>query len=64
MMQETVLHNIVRDKEIWLVARKLQQPLASFQHDVTPSERSFIRLCAVITVYLSWNVKRRRPPKG
>ena len=40
-MQETVLHKIVRDKEIWVAARKLQQPLASFQNDITLSQRDF-----------------------
>lgn len=42
MQQETVLHKIVRDKEVWVAARKEQQPLASFQNEIKPSQRSFI----------------------
>src|SRR5471030_480847 len=41
MQQETVLNKIVRDKAIWVAARKEQQPLASFQNDITPSNRHF-----------------------
>ncbi|MDU7469480.1 MAG: bifunctional indole-3-glycerol phosphate synthase/phosphoribosylanthranilate isomerase, partial [Serratia marcescens] len=40
-MQETVLHKIVRDKAQWIAARQQQQPLAGFQNDIVPSERSF-----------------------
>ena len=38
---QTVLAKIVADKAIWVEARKQQQPLASFQNDVQPSQRSF-----------------------
>jgi indole-3-glycerol phosphate synthase/phosphoribosylanthranilate isomerase len=41
MQQETVLHKIVRDKAVWVAARKEQQPLASFQNDIKPSQRNF-----------------------
>lgn len=32
---QTVLAKIVADKAIWVEARKAQQPLASFQNDVS-----------------------------
>jgi indole-3-glycerol phosphate synthase/phosphoribosylanthranilate isomerase len=38
---QTVLAKIVADKAIWVEARKVQQPLASFQNDVVPSSRRF-----------------------
>ncbi|UIN02232.1 bifunctional indole-3-glycerol-phosphate synthase TrpC/phosphoribosylanthranilate isomerase TrpF [Yersinia ruckeri] len=63
-MQETVLHNIVRDKEIWLVARKLQQPLASFQHEVTPSERSFYQALRRDNSVFILECKKASPSKG
>jgi indole-3-glycerol phosphate synthase/phosphoribosylanthranilate isomerase len=37
---QTVLAKIVADKAIWVEARK-QQPLASFQNDVVPTQRNF-----------------------
>ncbi|MFZ1872953.1 MAG: bifunctional indole-3-glycerol phosphate synthase/phosphoribosylanthranilate isomerase, partial [Chania sp.] len=41
MQQETVLNRIVRDKAQWVAARSQQQPLASFQNDIVPSNRGF-----------------------
>ncbi len=39
---KTVLHQIVHDKEIWVAARKLQQPLTRFQNEITQSQRDFL----------------------
>ncbi|PSV10167.1 bifunctional indole-3-glycerol-phosphate synthase TrpC/phosphoribosylanthranilate isomerase TrpF [Photobacterium kishitanii] len=38
---ETVLTKIIADKKIWVDARKEAQPLASFRHQLTPSDRDF-----------------------
>ena len=38
---QTVLAKIVADKAIWVEARKQQQPLATFQNEVQPSQRHF-----------------------
>ncbi len=40
-MQGTVLDKIVKDKAVWVEARKQQQPLESFQPRIVPSSRSF-----------------------
>lgn len=39
---QTVLAKIVADKAIWVEARKQQQPLASFQNEVVPTQRNFM----------------------
>lgn len=38
---QTVLAKIVADKAIWVQARKQQQPLASFQNEIVPTQRNF-----------------------
>ena len=38
---QTVLAKIVADKAIWVEARKQQQPLASFQNEIVPTQRNF-----------------------
>ncbi|MCD9500877.1 bifunctional indole-3-glycerol-phosphate synthase TrpC/phosphoribosylanthranilate isomerase TrpF [Photobacterium phosphoreum] len=38
---ETVLAKIIADKKIWVDARKEAQPLASFRHQLTLSDRDF-----------------------
>lgn len=63
-MQETVLNKIVQDKAVWLEARKAQQPLASFQNDVTPASRSFYdALQGARTVFIL-ECKKASPSKG
>ncbi len=44
-MQGTVLDKIVKDKAVWVEARKQQQPLESFQPRIVPSSRSFMTHC-------------------
>lgn len=63
-MQETVLHKIVRDKEIWVAARKLQQPLASFQHDITNSQRNFYQALQGDKTVFILECKKASPSKG
>lgn len=63
-MQETVLNKIVQDKAVWLEARKAQQPLASFQNDVTPASRNFYdALQGAHTVFIL-ECKKASPSKG
>ncbi|WP_145582057.1 bifunctional indole-3-glycerol-phosphate synthase TrpC/phosphoribosylanthranilate isomerase TrpF [Yersinia vastinensis] len=63
-MQETVLHKIVRDKEIWVAARKLQQPLASFQNDITLSQRDFYQALQGSKTVFILECKKASPSKG
>ncbi|ANI29185.1 indole-3-glycerol phosphate synthase [Yersinia entomophaga] len=63
-MQETILHKIVRDKEIWVAARKLHQPLSSFQHLVTPSQRSFYQALQGDNTVFILECKKASPSKG
>ncbi|ATM85959.1 bifunctional indole-3-glycerol-phosphate synthase TrpC/phosphoribosylanthranilate isomerase TrpF [Yersinia enterocolitica] len=63
-MQETVLHKIVRDKEIWVAARKLQQPLASFQNDITLSQRDFYQALQGDKTVFILECKKASPSKG
>src|SRR5471030_2230234 len=64
MQQETVLHKIVRDKAVWVAARKEQQPLASFQNDIKPSQRNFYdALKGTKTVFIL-ECKKASPSKG
>lgn len=63
-MQETVLNKIVRDKAQWVAARQQQQPLASFQNEITPSERSFyLALQGTRTAFIL-ECKKASPSKG
>ncbi|CQD43583.1 bifunctional indole-3-glycerol-phosphate synthase TrpC/phosphoribosylanthranilate isomerase TrpF [Yersinia mollaretii] len=63
-MQETVLHKIVRDKEIWVAARKVQQPLASFQHQITLSQRDFYQALQGSQTVFILECKKASPSKG
>lgn len=56
---QTVLAKIVADKAIWVEARKQQQPLASFQNDVVPTQRNFTMRSPVRAPRLFWNAKKR-----
>lgn len=61
---QTVLANIVADKAIWVEARKAQQPLASFQNDVTPSTRNFYHALQGARTAFILEVKKASPSKG
>lgn len=61
---QTVLAKIVADKAIWVEARKQQQPLATFQNEVQPSQRSFYdALSGTRTVFIL-ECKKASPSKG
>lgn len=64
MQQETVLKKIVADKAIWLAARQQQQPLASFQNELTPSTRSFYHALQGTRTVFILECKKASPSKG
>jgi indole-3-glycerol phosphate synthase/phosphoribosylanthranilate isomerase len=63
-MQETVLHRIVRDKAVWVAARKEQQPLADFEHLLGPSQRSFYHALQGARTAFILECKKASPSKG
>lgn len=64
MIQETVLNKIVRDKAVWVAARKQQQPLASFQQQIQPSQRSFYQALRSDKAVFILECKKASPSKG
>lgn len=63
-MQDTVLTKIVEDKAIWVEARKKQQPLASFQNEITPATRSFYHALQGARTAFILECKKASPSKG
>ncbi|BDH45658.1 bifunctional indole-3-glycerol phosphate synthase/phosphoribosylanthranilate isomerase [Salmonella enterica subsp. enterica serovar Choleraesuis] len=63
-MQDTVLAKIVADKAVWVAARKQQQPLASFQNEIVPSERSFYHALEGSRTAFILECKKASPSKG
>ncbi|CAI0899433.1 bifunctional indole-3-glycerol-phosphate synthase TrpC/phosphoribosylanthranilate isomerase TrpF [Serratia grimesii] len=63
-MQETVLNKIVRDKAQWVAARQQQQPLASFQNEIVPSERAFYHALQGTRTAFILECKKASPSKG
>ncbi|WP_052281661.1 bifunctional indole-3-glycerol-phosphate synthase TrpC/phosphoribosylanthranilate isomerase TrpF [Kluyvera genomosp. 1] len=61
---QTVLAKIVADKAIWVEARKQQQPLASFQNDVQPSQRHFYDALRGTRTAFILECKKASPSKG
>jgi indole-3-glycerol phosphate synthase/phosphoribosylanthranilate isomerase len=61
---QTVLAKIVADKAIWVEARKAQQPLASFQNDVVPSQRRFYDALQGARTAFILECKKASPSKG
>ena len=61
---QTVLAKIVADKAIWVEARKQQQPLASFQNDVVPSQRRFYDALQGARTAFILECKKASPSKG
>lgn len=61
---QTVLAKIVADKTLWLEARKAQQPLASFQHEITTSDRNFYRALKSSRTAFILECKKASPSKG
>ncbi|MDY4326027.1 bifunctional indole-3-glycerol-phosphate synthase TrpC/phosphoribosylanthranilate isomerase TrpF [Pectobacterium brasiliense] len=63
-MQETVLHKIVRDKALWVAEREKAQPLASFQHEIVPSQRDFYQALKQDKPAFILECKKASPSKG
>lgn len=61
---QTVLAKIVADKAIWVAARKEQQPLASFQNDVVPTQRRFYDALQGTRTAFILECKKASPSKG
>nr|WP_315297594.1 bifunctional indole-3-glycerol-phosphate synthase TrpC/phosphoribosylanthranilate isomerase TrpF [Raoultella terrigena] len=61
---QTVLAKIVADKAIWVEARKQQQPLASFQNEVVPTQRNFYDALAGTRSVFILECKKASPSKG
>jgi indole-3-glycerol phosphate synthase/phosphoribosylanthranilate isomerase len=61
---QTVLAKIVADKRIWVEARKEQQPLASFQNEVQPSQRHFYDALQGARTAFILECKKASPSKG
>ncbi|KAB8313604.1 bifunctional indole-3-glycerol-phosphate synthase TrpC/phosphoribosylanthranilate isomerase TrpF [Erwinia endophytica] len=63
-MQETVLNKIVRDKAVWLAERQRQQPLETFQSQITLSTRSFYHALQGTRTVFILECKKASPSKG
>lgn len=63
-MQETVLNKIVRDKAVWLAERQRQQPLETFQSQITSSTRSFYHALQGTRTVFILECKKASPSKG
>lgn len=63
-MQETVLTKIVADKALWVAARKQQQPLDSFQHQLTSTDRDFYQALRGPHSVFILECKKASPSKG
>ncbi len=64
MALPTVLENIVKDKRAWLETRKIQQPLADFITNISPSTRQFYqRLQQAETIFIL-ECKKASPSQG
>lgn len=61
---QTVLAKIVADKRIWVDARKEQQPLASFQNEIQPSQRHFYDALQGARTAFILECKKASPSKG
>ncbi|UJF19821.1 bifunctional indole-3-glycerol-phosphate synthase TrpC/phosphoribosylanthranilate isomerase TrpF [Vibrio sp. SS-MA-C1-2] len=61
---ETVLAEIVADKKIWVAARKEAQPLASFQDEITPSDRDMYAALGESQTSFILECKKASPSKG
>jgi indole-3-glycerol phosphate synthase/phosphoribosylanthranilate isomerase len=59
-----VLVKIVKDKALWVEARKQQQPLDRFKAEVTPSDRSFYQALTSDNAVFILECKKASPSKG
>lgn len=63
-INQTVLGKIVADKLEWIAARKVSQPLASFEAALTPSDRSFYDALRQHRTVFILECKKASPSKG
>ncbi len=63
-MTETILNTIVRDKALWIEARKARQPLATFRHLVTAARRDFCKALRGDRTAFILECKKASPSKG
>ena len=63
-LQQTILGNIVDDKVTWVAARKINQPLASFIADLTPTDRDFYAALSGKPTKFILECKKASPSKG
>ncbi|MGF1762748.1 bifunctional indole-3-glycerol-phosphate synthase TrpC/phosphoribosylanthranilate isomerase TrpF [Aliivibrio kagoshimensis] len=61
---ETVLAKIVADKRLWIEARKQAQPLDTFQHALTDSDRDFYAALSSDKTAFILECKKASPSKG
>ncbi|WP_368160606.1 bifunctional indole-3-glycerol-phosphate synthase TrpC/phosphoribosylanthranilate isomerase TrpF [Aeromonas sp. R5-3] len=63
-ISQTILGKIVAAKQEWVAARKLAQPLASFQSALTPSDRDFVGALKAGSTRFILECKKASPSKG
>lgn len=61
---ETVLAKIVEDKKVWIAQRKKTQPLASFQAEISKSDRSLYAALSEPKTSFILECKKASPSKG
>ncbi len=63
-ISQTILGKIVAAKQEWVAARKLAQPLESFQSALTPSDRDFVGALKAGSTRFILECKKASPSKG
>ncbi|WP_199765835.1 bifunctional indole-3-glycerol-phosphate synthase TrpC/phosphoribosylanthranilate isomerase TrpF [Aeromonas veronii] len=63
-ISQTILGKIVAAKQEWVAARKLAQPLDSFQSELTPSDRDFVGTLKAGSTRFILECKKASPSKG
>ena len=63
-INQTILGKIVATKQAWVAARKLAQPLESFQSALTPSDRDFVGALKAGSTRFILECKKASPSKG
>ncbi|WP_426008422.1 bifunctional indole-3-glycerol-phosphate synthase TrpC/phosphoribosylanthranilate isomerase TrpF [Aeromonas salmonicida] len=63
-ISQTILGKIVAAKQEWVAARKLAQPLESFQSTLTPSDRDFVGALKAGSTRFILECKKASPSKG
>lgn len=63
-ISQTILGKIVAAKQAWVTARKLAQPLESFQSALTPSDRDFVGALKAGSTRFILECKKASPSKG